>query len=162
MRMRCPSSGAASPSRLRATQTSGADGRLLDPSWASVLWPERPCPLRARSTGTQRLLKVASGLNDSGLDLRKRLIGVGTGSPYIRLENRYGVTPIVGSNPTPSAPDLRSCVARRAPARDVGHCRSLACPLRGARAGRDLGVAPLGRAAGGSSRRGTTSGRHVA
>src|SRR3954464_6858671 len=48
---------------------------------------ERACPLRARSTGTQRLLGVASGLNDFGLDLRKRLIGVGSGSPHIRLEN---------------------------------------------------------------------------
>jgi hypothetical protein len=40
---------------------------------SSLLAPgdQRPCPLRARSAGTQRLLGVASGLNDSGLDLRK-------------------------------------------------------------------------------------------
>src|SRR3954451_10797787 len=44
-------------------------------------------PAACRSTGTQRLLGVASSLNDSGLDLRKRLIGVGSERPYIRLEN---------------------------------------------------------------------------
>jgi hypothetical protein len=64
---------------------------------------EGPCPLRARSAGTQRLFAVASGLSDFGADLRKQLIVVGSGNPGIKLENRYGVTPIVGSNPTPSA-----------------------------------------------------------
>ncbi len=64
---------------------------------------QRPCPLRARTTGTQRLSGVASGLYDSGLYLRKWLVSVGPWNPGTRLENRYGVTPIVGSNPTPSA-----------------------------------------------------------
>jgi hypothetical protein len=63
----------------------------------------RPCPLRARSTGTQRQLAVATGLSDTAVELRKRLIGVGWRSPCTGLENRYGVSPIVGSNPTPSA-----------------------------------------------------------
>jgi len=42
---------------------------------------ERPCPLRARSTGTQRLLAVTNGLDDFGADLRKRLIVVDSKSP---------------------------------------------------------------------------------
>jgi hypothetical protein len=41
-----------------------------------------------RTVVTQRVQQLLdSGLNDSGLDLRKRLIGVDLGSPYIRLEN---------------------------------------------------------------------------
>jgi hypothetical protein len=68
------------------------------------------------------------------------------------LENRYGVTPIVGSNPTPSAltsgfvlpEELRrgaSGAAVRSRARTVrGPARSEAPET-----GRDLGVAPLGR-----------------
>src|SRR4051812_6390970 len=39
---------------------------------------------------------------------RARLVADGGG-----LENRYGITPIVGSNPTPSASDLRFHVLRR-------------------------------------------------
>src|SRR3954447_18879950 len=53
-----------------------------------------PRPDMARRSGlgrtvvTQRVQQLLdSGLNDSGLDLRKRSIGVDLGSPYIRLEN---------------------------------------------------------------------------
>jgi hypothetical protein len=42
---------------------------------------ELSCPLRARNTGTQRLLAVTNGLSDFGVDLRKRLIVVGSKSP---------------------------------------------------------------------------------
>ena len=72
------------------------------------------------------------------------------------LENRYGVTPIVGSNPTPSAADQRVCADPSAlsagrPASPPGYVLAT-CPYGSAssrrevpEAGRNVGIAPLGR-----------------
>src|SRR3954447_18446120 len=62
--------------------------------------------------------------------------------PKTRLENRYGVTPIVGSNPTPSASRL-SAVPAKIPPRcvDPAPCRSSSprwSDPRGATEGADM------------------------